>query len=51
MEIDIYARYPAQSDDDLLDQDRYYTATEGRRFGYLRELYHDGPYVAEFLCR
>lgn len=51
MEIDIYARYRGQTDEELRDQDRYYATHDGGRFGYLREVYHLGPYATAFLCR
>jgi hypothetical protein len=48
MGIDIYARWPGQSEAKADVQLTGFSAVLGH-VGYLREVYHGGPYVTEYL--
>lgn len=50
MGIDIYLRWPKQTKDEEKSQITGFSITSGN-VGYLREAYHGGPYVTQFLVR
>lgn len=50
MGIDIYTRWPGQSEDEQAAQITGFDVTKGS-VGYLREAYHGEPYVTQYLVR
>jgi hypothetical protein len=50
MGIDIYARWPGQTLDEISAQTRAGFSVEAGNTGYLREAYHGEPYATRHLC-
>ncbi len=51
MGIDVYLKWPGQTQEEQLAQEDAYLSLDGGSVGYLRESYSGGPYVTKILCR
>lgn len=49
MGIDIYAKWPDESDEERDAQDAAWLTNQGGKVGYLREAYHGEPYPSRYL--
>ena len=51
MGIDVYLKWPEQTQEERLAQEDAYLSLDGGSVGYLRESYSGGPYATKILCR